>query len=185
MVSELVQVQAGFVVVFAADLGVAELVDQQLAGAVDAGAEQMAADAAVVRAAAGHVDVQEGLPVFLGDVAGDIGNLHLLGEGPVHVLLRGRVVHPEGSFTDGPDTAHLAAMDIHELAEIREGVHELFMVVDADDIARIPVLEEIGTEPPNFLVVVHRVTHVSVITAKYTEIRAYKQARISPQINLP
>jgi len=165
MASELVQVQAGFVVVFAADLGVAELVDQELAGAVDTGAEQVAADAAVVRAAAGHVDVQVGLAVFLGDVAGDVGDLHLLGEGPVHVLFRGRVVHPESGLADGSDTAHLAAIDIHELAEIREGPHEFFVVVDADDKARIPVLEEVGTDPPDFLVVVHWVTHIDVVVS--------------------
>ncbi len=99
-----------------------EGLDEELAGAIDAGAQKVSADAAIVLSAGRDVEVEIGGAVLLGDIAGQVGDFHLFGEGLVHILLGRGVQEAEGRFADGPEAADAAGEDVFFEAEGREGL---------------------------------------------------------------
>lgn len=133
---ELIHVEAGGGVVAAMD-GLREGLDEEFAGAVDARREQVAADAAVVAAAGGNVDVQIGLAVFFGYVADQVCDFHLLREGLVDVLHRGGIQIAECGVVGGAKAADFAGEDILLAAESGKSFHYLNMVVKAKNIVAL------------------------------------------------
>ena len=105
----------------AARLGEAEICYQQLAGTVYTGAQQVTAHAGIVQAAAGKVHVQVGGAVLHGKVAREVGNLHLLLESFIHILLGGRIQEAERSLRDGSYAFHHAGLDLLPLGKIASG----------------------------------------------------------------
>ena len=78
-----------------------EPADNEFAGTVDAGAEEVASDDRIVTPSQVHVDMEIDFPVLGGDVADQAGDFHLLVESLVHVALGLRVQKPEGCGIDG------------------------------------------------------------------------------------
>jgi hypothetical protein len=112
----------------------AEVFHQQLAGAVYAGFQQVAADAGIVPPAAGEVHVQIRGTVLHGDVAGEVGNLHLFPKGFVHILLGGGVQEAESGLTDGSDAGYLPGDNVLFTAKTGQCLHDFLVVVYAKDI---------------------------------------------------
>ena len=115
----------------------AVILDVEFAGAVDPRREQVTADAGVVAAAGRNVDVKVRLPVLAREVAREAGDLHLLGEGLVHILFGGGVQEAERGLRDGGDAADDAAADVLLLAEGGEGRRDFGVVVHAQQITAV------------------------------------------------
>ena len=131
--SEIVQVQARLFIETAAGLA-GEALHHKLAGAVHAGGQEMAADAGVIPPAGRNMQVQIHFPALAGNIAGEVRNLHLFGEGLVHVFLRGGVQEAESRFGNGAEPIDGSAADIQLSAEGGKGLGNLHMVVEAQDI---------------------------------------------------
>ena len=130
---EIIQVEARLLVEAAACL-TGETLHDELAGPVHPRGEQVTADAGVVPPAGGDVQVQVHVSILPGYVAGQVGDLHLLGEGLVHVLLRGRIQEAESRLADGADAIDGAAADVQFPAEGGERRGNLYVVVQTEDI---------------------------------------------------
>ena len=151
-VLELIQVEAGLLVEAAAD-GDGELFDYEFAGAVDAGAQQMPADASVVPPAGGDMQVKIWPSVLLGNVPSQVGDLHLLGEGLVHILFCRRVQEAESGFSDGAEAADAAGKDMFFLTEGRQRLCDFDMVPKAQDVF----------SSGDFLIAVHSLSYTTEI----------------------
>ena len=110
-----------------------EGLDEELAGAIDAGAQKVSADAAIVLSAGRDVEVEIGGAVLLGDIAGQVGDFHLFGKGLVHILLGRRVEKAEGRLADGSEAGDAAGEDVFFQAEGGERLRDFDMVVKAQD----------------------------------------------------
>ena len=77
------------------------------------------------------MQVQVHIAILAGDVAGQVGDLHLLGEGLVHILFRGGIQETEGRFADSAQSINGAAADVELLAEGGERRCNLHVVVQA------------------------------------------------------
>ena len=130
---EIIEVEARFLVETAACL-TSEALHDEFAGSVHAGGKQVTADAGVVPAAGRDMQVQVYVSILAGNVAGKVRNLHLLREGLVHVLFRGRVQEAEGRFRDGAESIDGAAADVKFLTEGGERGGDLHVVVQAQHV---------------------------------------------------
>ena len=132
-VLEIIQVQAGLLVEAASGFA-GEALHHEFAGPVHASGQQVPADAGVIPPAGRNVQVQIHFPFLPGNVAGEVRDLHLLGEGLVHIFFRGGIQETEGGFGNGAEAIDGPAADIQVLAESGKGRGNLHMVVEAQDI---------------------------------------------------
>ena len=151
-VLELIQVETGLLVEVAAD-GDGELFDDEFAGAVDSGAQQMSADASVVPPAGGDMKVKIWPSVLFGNIARQVGDLHLLGKGLVHILFCCRVQEAECGFANGAEPADAAGKDMFFLTEGRQRLCDFDMVPKAQDIF----------SSGDFLIAVHSLSYTTEI----------------------
>ena len=105
---ELIQIEPGLGIEAAADGSVVpEVLDDEFAGAVDAGAEEMSAHACVVAPPASKMNMEIGFTVLLGDIADEGGDFHLLREFLVDILLGRRIEEAEHGLRHGAESPHL------------------------------------------------------------------------------
>ena len=127
-----VKIQPGLLIEVAAYLAVIAP-DEHLARSVDGRGEQVAAHNRVVGPPEVGVKMQIDLAVLLGDVAHKAGDLHLLLERLVDIMLGGRIEEPQSGVVHRPDSAHLSRQYSLFLAKRRYRPHQFLMVVYADD----------------------------------------------------
>ena len=77
----------------------------------------MAGNGGVVFSAKGGVNVQIDISIHKGDVAGEIGNLHLLIKSFVHILFCGWVEEAERGAFNCPNANDLPAFDFFVFAK--------------------------------------------------------------------
>ena len=91
----------------------------------------MPADAGVVVTAGRNVKVKVWLPVLLGDIPGKVGYFHLLREGFVHILQRGRVQKTESGLRNCSKAGNVTGKDTFFLAELHKRSRYLCVIVYA------------------------------------------------------